>query len=91
MSPSRSKAISLPSRLTSTFIQVPLSTAMRISWVAMPGGALTFHFGGLAASAGFAGAGPVCAQAWPAIHTKASAVAATRTFIAHSVKLTRAA
>ena len=59
MSPSMSKAISLPSRETSTFIQVPLSTAMRTSRVATPGGALTFHFSGLSGLAALATAGVV--------------------------------
>src|SRR5205085_9345219 len=44
MSPSRSKAIVLPSGLTSTFIQVPSVTWIGISRVGV-GGAATSHFG----------------------------------------------
>src|ERR1700759_1096649 len=59
MSPSRSNAISLPSRETSTFIQVPLSTLMRIWRVVMPGGALTSHFAGFGGAAAGGGGGGV--------------------------------
>ena len=76
MSPRRSKATRRPSRDTSTFIQVPLSTAMRTWRVATPGGASTFHFavfaggavlasaaGGASAAAVAAGASGVCPTA----------------------------
>ena len=71
----------MPSRETSTFIQVPLSTAILTSRVATPGGALTFHFSGLsllAASAAGAGGGAVCARAEPDINNKAASAVSRR-------------
>src|SRR3989344_1053366 len=57
MSPKRSKAIVLPSGLTSTFIQVPSSTLIGTWRMTAPGGLLTSHLAGLAGAADGAGPG----------------------------------
>src|SRR3954471_23763685 len=65
MSPSRSKAIVLPSGETSTFIQLPSVVSIGIWRVVMPGGALTSHLAGFVsgcvagARAAVGGNGPV--------------------------------
>src|SRR4051812_35556998 len=72
MSPRRSKTRVLPSGLTSTSIQVPSSTLIGTCRMAIPGGALTSHLGGLG--------GAVWASAW-ARPKKAMKAAATPYFM----------